>query len=437
MKNQGWYQKATKKVIQRIEITEDKLSSRGGLALFLRYIESIGFFQVAGLVLGHLRKSKKGQAIELILLQIIAYFVDGTRKSIRGFDEFSGSNSQAALFEIEEEELVSSDQVKRFFKKFLGLKYLLFRKVLSILFVWRLKIVKPAVIDLYLDTMVLDNDDALTREGVRPTYKKKKGFQPLQLIWGNLIVDGLFRSGEKHSNHGKDVQKMLHQAVKLIREKYKAEVPIIVRMDSGFLSEENFAYFEKELNIHYICAGKQYPGIKDYVSQLGKENWQSLEGKNNGWSYIEFGSKLDAWKTYRRTIYTSSTTDENGQLLLEFARPDNILYTNMGMNETLDQRLINASEENALGAEAIIKRYHQNGESELVHRSLKEFAGSEKLPFKRFGANGAYYYLMIIAHFLFQAYKEDVGECVVSIKSYPNTARRKLIDFSDKIVKND
>jgi hypothetical protein len=153
------------------------------------------------------------------------------------------------------------------------------------------------------------------------------------------------------------------------------------------------------------------------------------------WSYLEFGSKLDSWKTYRRTIYTSSTTDEDGQLLLEFARPDNILYTNIGMNETVDQRLIDASEENALGTEAIIKRYHQNGESELVHRSLKEFAGSEKLPFKRFGANGAYYYLMIIAHLLFQAYKEDVGEGIAPIKSYPNTARRKLIDFAVKIVK--
>jgi hypothetical protein len=31
--------------------------------------------------------------------------------------------------------------------------------------------------------MVLDNDEALRREGCDPTYKKVKGFQPLHLIW--------------------------------------------------------------------------------------------------------------------------------------------------------------------------------------------------------------------------------------------------------------
>jgi len=48
---------------------------------------------------------------------------------------------------------------------------------------------RPPVINLTLDTMVMDNDEAQKRHGVQPTYKKVKGFQPLQMIWKNKIVE--------------------------------------------------------------------------------------------------------------------------------------------------------------------------------------------------------------------------------------------------------
>ncbi len=48
--------------------------------------------------------------------------------------------------------------------------------------------------------------------------------------------------------------------------------------------------------------------------------------------------------------------------------------------------------------------------------------------------NRAYYYLLVLSHFLFESYKRDVTKEVFSIKSYPNTFRRQLIDFAVKIV---
>jgi hypothetical protein len=68
------------------------------------------------------------------------------------------------------------------------------------MFIWRLKIEKPEEIIITIDTMVMDNDEAACREGVQPTYKKVKGFQPLQLIWKGKIIDAIFRGGKKHSN---------------------------------------------------------------------------------------------------------------------------------------------------------------------------------------------------------------------------------------------
>src|SRR2546423_14133587 len=80
-----------------------------------------------------------------------------------------------------------------------------FRWVLQELFLWRLQQEKPDMVVLTLDTMVMDNDEALQREGCDPTYKKVKGFQPLHLIWEGKIVDAIFRRGKRGSDYRHEV----------------------------------------------------------------------------------------------------------------------------------------------------------------------------------------------------------------------------------------
>src|SRR5436190_16786781 len=115
-----------------------------------------------------------------------------------------------------------------------------FRWGLKHLFISRLKLKRPPVVMMTLDTMVMDNDEAAKREGCDPTYKKVKGFQPLQLIWDGKIVDAIFRRGKRHSNYGNDVEKMIRGIVTLIRNRYCASVDIVVRVDAGFFDEKNF-----------------------------------------------------------------------------------------------------------------------------------------------------------------------------------------------------
>jgi len=71
---------------------------------------------------------------------------------------------------------------------------------------------------------------------------------------------------------------------------------------------------------------------------------------------------------------------------------------------------------------------------ELIHRSIKELATKEQLPFQHIEMNRAYYYLLAVSHFLFESYKRDVTYQVLPINSNPNTFRRRLIDFAVKIV---
>ena len=421
--------------ITKIGVTKDKISARGGLPLFLRYIEKIGLYGlISSNTLSLLPNSRKGLQLQQFLKQVFAFFMDGTDTSISGFDLKKKDAGYTALLENKPGEMASSHQVKRFFIKLSIVPSYFFNKILHELFIWRLNIERPKTITLGIDTMVLDNDDARKREGCKPTYKKKKGFQPLHICWGPFLVDVLFRKGTAHSNHGTDYIDRVTSIVKLIRRRYSAGVPITICGDSGFADQKAYHHFEEVLGIHYITTGKIYGGIKDYVKRIPVEDFGEYPKNKATWNYIEFGNKLGSWSKFRRCIYTKLNNDENGQYFFEFAKPDNVIYTNIGLCKEADDKLMAAGGEHCFETVSIIQKSHGRGADELIHRSIKELATKEQLPFKSFGMNRAYYLLLVITHFVFEAYKRDVTHDVMPVTAYPNTFRRKLIDFAVKIT---
>jgi len=86
----------------------------------------------------------------------------------------------------------------------------------------------------------------------------------------------------------------------------------------------------------------------------------------------------------------------------------------VGVDEKLTDRFKKAGKEEYLEAETIIEAYHNRGNDELVHQALKDF-GTEKLPFERFECNSAIYHTILIAFFLYEAFKKDVVEEVVTM----------------------
>jgi len=87
--------------------------------------------------------------------------------------------------------------------------------------------------------MVMDNDQSKKKEGNELTYKKKFGFQPLQISWQSFLIDILFRNGKAHSNHGSDFPDRVQAIVTLIRKEYSQDIPIILRADSGFADRKD------------------------------------------------------------------------------------------------------------------------------------------------------------------------------------------------------
>ena len=124
-------------------------------------------------------------------------------------------------------------------------------------------------------------------------------------------------------------------------------------------------------------------------------------------------------------------------MLFEYARPETVIYTNLGMNNEITRNILAVKdpEVKRISAEAIITAYHERGRDELVNRGLKDF-GTEQMPFLRFASNAGFYYLMTIAYFLFEAYKYDLGADVVPLTWYATTFRRRVVDIAGKIVRS-
>lgn len=425
-------QGACKCKIDVIGVTSDTLTSRGGLSVFVRYLRNICLAPHLERLFGGIRKGGKGQPITEIFKQLFCFFVDGTSRHLVYFDHLKKDAGYAAAIETTPEAMLSSYSVKRFFTGFSWFRIWLFRRLLQQLFLWRLKLAKPRVIELGIDTMVMDNDEAKKRHGVQPTYKKKAGFQPLQMTWGRFIVDAVFRGGKKHSNHGDTVQQMVTHMVHKIRSCYRENVPIVLRMDAGFFDQDLFGHFE-ELGIGYVCTGKLYKDIQDHVRAAERKHWKRYHNGKHAWDYLELGDRRQSWKQFRRAIFCRPM-DKNGQLLLEFVRPETIIYSNLGMGAAIDQQLKDARYGHLLQAASIIALSQGRGADELVHRALKDFA-CETLPFKKFAHNAAFYYTMLTAFFLFECFKEDVCSDVVPLESYPTTLRRKVLDLAAKIVR--
>ena len=418
--------------IDTVEKTTDTLSSRAGLTLFVHYLSNIGLHPHLERLLGGMRKSMKGQPVVEIFKQLFCFMLDGTSRHLVYFDTLKDDPGYAGVIETPKEAMLSSHSVKRFFKAFSWYRIWLFRTLLQQLFLWRAKLTKPEMIELGIDTMVMDNDEANQRHGVEPTYKRVKGFQPLQMTWGRFIIDAVFRGGKKHSNHGDTVEKMVRHIVGKIRKALGEEIPILIRMDAGFFDKKLFEVFE-ELGIGYICTGKIYEDIKLHVQASQRLHWGRYQRGKQMWDFLEFGSRRESWKKFRRAIFCRPL-DSDGQMLLEFVRPVSVLYTNLGIGLQIDQQLRDASYGHLLNTESIIGSAHGRGSDELVHRALKDF-GSQVLPFKRFAPNAAFYYTLLVAFFLYECFKEDVCGEVVPLEAYPTTLRRKVIDVAAKIVR--
>jgi hypothetical protein len=217
-------------------------------------------------------------------------------------------------------------------------------------------------------------------------------------------------------------------------------VPLLLKGKKGLqlpqFLKQIFAFIidGTSVSISYFDKLKQDGGLKSYVQPAPLGSYSKQTNGKVEWAFLEFANRPKSWAGFRRCIFIKRDCDAQGQYMISFDKPDNMIYTNIGTCPAADRRLKGAGGEKYFEALEIMKLSHARGTEELIHRGLKELATGGQLPFKRMGMNRAYYYLLVIAHFILETYKRDITADVTPITSYPNTFRRGLVDFAVKLT---
>jgi len=413
-----------------IEATTDLLTARAGIAPYSQFLTSLGLSKHLATSFAGIRKeSCNSVSTEDIFTSILCWFMRGDSRHLSSFDDLVEEEGATAMFNVEK--IPSSHAIKRFLKRFHHGHEKKFRDHLASLFIRRLKEEKPKSVIFGIDSMVMDNDDAKCRHGVSFTYKKKNGYHPLQMTWGNMIIDGIFRSGSRASHEFKQTRAMIGRMVRLVRECLGPDVAIIIRLDSGYFDEKLLKFMDEDLNVGFVVGGKLYSGFKGDMNSLPQDddNWGSYTSGQRNWKFTELGFKCKSWEKFYRGVLTQVDSREDGTLFLEFARPTSLFLTNLGMREDLFATSAHQYEDVA----DLIGLYHGRGGEELCHRGFKDF-GFEQLPMKGYVPNLVMYHLMLIGFASFEVFKREPLAGVVKATSYATTIRREFIDVAAKVV---
>jgi hypothetical protein len=197
-----------------------------------------------------------------------------------------------------------------------------------------------------------------------------------------------------------------------------------------------FCFFADGTSSHmvYFDSLKKDEGYAGGIESSSEEMLSSHSMKRFFGKFYHFSYFL--FRRLQQKLYCSLNTEQGGQYLLGFAKMDTVLYSNLGMGCRIDKQLIAAGHEDMLRPSSIITGYHGRGNDELVNRALKDFA-SQKLPFKLFRMNAAFYYIVLTAFFLLEAFKYDsLDGDIIPASAYATTIRRRLFDIAGKIVRH-
>jgi len=387
--------------INRVESTKNLLTSRSGLAPFQKYIEETGILKRLSTEFSSLKGSAKGLAVHEFFNQMLCWFMDGSSRHISSFNDLKKDAGYAATINTTEDKMASSYAIERMCDKFTKFHEPKMRDILLDLCIALMKYENPDILEFSVDSMVMSNEYAKQQQGRNSTYKKTYGYHPMQIVWNGLILDGIFRSGEKPTNEVDKTLSMIDRLVKRIRQEFGDSVTMIFRLDGGYYDQRIVEYLDGQ-KIAFILSGKMFEHVKSSVECVTEEEWNEYQNGNVCWRICELGLRSKSWPKFFRGIYTQQVSNDDGQFLLDFARPANLILTNIGVNVEVLKNMSPKNKLNWAKIDKVIGSHHSRGADELPHRALKDL-GFESLPFKQFNQNMIIYQCMLLTLAAFES----------------------------------
>ena len=272
----------------------------------------------------------------------------------------------------------------------------------------------PFTIDL--DSTICETY-GLAKEGARqPGYTGARGYHPLLAVAAGTGDVLMARLREGRANTARGAAHFLRETVGRVRDA-GASGELTVRADSGFYNHAVVAVCRKQ-DVRFSITIRQQPNVRTLIEAIPEEDWTPIPYWLPGGAdvaettYTPFQHKEDASAV--RLIVRRVKPTPGSQLAL---------FVNYSYHAFITDR---AGELLELEAD-----HRRHAEIENAIRDLKYGVGLNHLPSGRFGANGAWLAVQVIAHNLARwTARLGLGEGIVTTR----TLRRRYFALAGRLT---
>ena len=248
-------------------------------------------------------------------------------------------------------------------------------------------------------------------------YKQFKAYQPLNTWWAEqgLIVHSEFRDGNVPAGH--EQLRVLEEATRLLPE---GVTKLSLRSDTAAYQQDLLKYCAEGKNprfgvIEFAIGADVTPEFKRAVAELPETAWRELDRIVDGERYAtdqqwaEVGY-VPSWAGMSKTApdYRFLAIREPlGELDLGDA--EQLPFPTMSFATLGRSKLFGVVTNRTLPGDALIRWQRERcGKSEEAHAVMKDDLAGGRLPSGLFGANAAWWAIMVLAHNLNAMMKRQV-----------------------------
>lgn len=260
----------------------------------------------------------------------------------------------------------------------------------------------------------LDQDATLTSSHKKTAlycYEKYKAYQPFNTYWAeqDLLVHSEFRDG--NVNAGFEQLRLLKESLDLLPTEVEK---VFLRSDSAGYQEELLDYCAEGKDdrfgvIEFAIATRVTPAFKEAVAQVEASAWQPIYKEEAGlrikteqeWAEVCF---VPAWIGYSKKSadyrYIAIRERMSMQLELEGIKPIQLElpFQTIQLNQAQYKLFGIVTNRTIPGNELINWHRKRCGYSEKVHSIEKGDLAGGQFPSNKFGANAAWWQIMILAY---------------------------------------
>ena len=397
----------------KIEMTKEKLTAHGGLALMAEFNHGIGLRELTDQYLP-VPGSNRGFDPSVIV-DTVVLMLQGGGRSLEDLRELK--NEEGLMKLIGREEIPEPDTVGDWLRRMgdpkkgeAGLKGLdrvrgkINERIL------RRDGIKQYTLDADAMEIIGEKDDALF------TYKGKKGYMPVAgfLYETPVCIYDEFREGNVSPQSG---QKEVYLECK--KRIPAGNVIGYYRADSASYQAELFNQLEED-GVRYGITVDQDKAVKPLIASIGAEEWKEPV-KGCGYELAEAVHCMEKTKKAFRLVIKREVRRQ-GEL---FEKAEPFFYHAVATNWSEKEK--NTGE--------MLSWHNQRGQAENFNKELKNGMGMDRMPCGQSYANAVFFRIGVIAYNLFIGFKRLA--CPESwMKQTIATFRWKMVQVAGRIVKH-